>query len=218
MASLLTVEEAWQQIRARAQPLRAETVPLASAAGRVLAGDAHAAVDLPPFPSSAMDGFAVRTEDTPGRLPVVERIAAGGPATRGLAPGESMAIATGGVVPDGADAVVPIELVVEVDNSIEVEQRPEPGAHVRPRGGDLAAGDVVVQSGTLLPGSARAPAPGVRVQPSSRREPSCARRAKRSSLGRSSRRTASCSQRRSRRRARSCRRPPRRPTTPTRTE
>ncbi len=150
MAPLLTVEEAWQQIRARVQPLSSETVSLATAAGRVLADDARAAVDLPPFPSSAMDGFAVRTEDTPGRLPVVERIAAGGPATRGLAPGESMAIATGGVVPDGADAVVPIELVVEVDNSIEVEQRPEPGAHVRPRGGDLAAGDVVVQSGTLL--------------------------------------------------------------------
>ena len=72
---------------------------------------ARAVVDLPPFASSAMDGFAVRAADTPGRLPVVARIAAGRPAARPLAPGEAMGIATGGVVPEGADAVVPIERV-----------------------------------------------------------------------------------------------------------
>jgi molybdopterin molybdotransferase len=150
MAPLLTFEEALREILSRVRPLSAEAVPLAAAAGRVLAEDARSVVDLPPFPSSAMDGFAVRAEDTPGRLPVVERIAAGRPAARALAAGEAMAIATGGVVPEGADAVVPIERVVEDRDAIEVSGRVEHGAHVRPRGGDLAAGDTVVQAGTLV--------------------------------------------------------------------
>ena len=81
---------------------------------------------------------------------MVDRIAAGRPATRPLAAGQSMAIATGGVVPEGADAVVPIERVVEDDDAIEIAARLEHGEHVRPRGGDLAAGDLVVRAGTLV--------------------------------------------------------------------
>jgi molybdopterin molybdotransferase len=149
MATLLTIEEALQEILARAQPLPAEAVPLVAAAGRVLAEDARAGVDLPPFASSAMDGFAVRAVDTPGRLPVVARIAAGRPAPRGLEAGEAMTIATGGVVPLGADAVIPVEVVVQHGNEIDVPEV-EPGAHVRPRGGDLASGDVVVRAGAVL--------------------------------------------------------------------
>jgi molybdopterin molybdotransferase len=97
-----------------------------------------------------MDGFAVRAADTPGELPVVFRIAAGRPAPRSLGPGEAMAVATGGVVPEGADAVIPIEYVVEHDNSVEIPDRAEAGANVRPRGGDLRAGDTVVGAGTRL--------------------------------------------------------------------
>jgi molybdopterin molybdotransferase len=149
MARLLTVDEARAAILERVRPLPAETVPLADAAGRVLAATATSAVDLPPFPSSAMDGFAVRSADAPGRLRVVARIAAGSPAPRALAAGEAMAISTGGVVPDGADAVIPIEVVSEDGESVEVPGA-ERGAHVRPRGGDLAAGDLVVEGGTLL--------------------------------------------------------------------
>jgi molybdopterin molybdotransferase len=149
MARLLTVDEARTAILERVRPLPAETVPLADAAGRVLAETATSAVDLPPFPSSAMDGFAVRSADAPGRLAVVARIAAGSPAPRALAAGEAMAISTGGVVPDGADAVVPIEVVSEAGDSVEVPAA-EQGAHVRPRGGDLTAGELVVESGTLL--------------------------------------------------------------------
>jgi molybdopterin molybdotransferase len=150
MAPLLTFEEALREILSRVLPLSGELVPLSVAPGRVLAEAARSAIDLPPFASSAMDGFAVRADDTPGRLPVVERIAAGRPATRGLAAGEAMAIATGGVVPEGADAVVPIEHVVEDGDAIEVASRLERGSHVRPRGGDLAAGDLVVGAGTLV--------------------------------------------------------------------
>ena len=97
-----------------------------------------------------MDGFAVRAGDTPGTLPVVAHIAAGRPAEHPLAAGEAMAISTGGVVPDGADAVVPIELVEDEGDSVVIPRAVPDGANVRPRGGDVNAGDVVVPAGTAL--------------------------------------------------------------------
>src|SRR4051794_24542878 len=149
MSRLLTLDDAITRVLERVEPLPSEDVPVRDALGRILAEDARAAVDLPPFPTSAMDGFAVRAADTPGRLPVVARIAAGRPAPRPLAPGEAMGIATGGVVPDGADAVVPIEVVTDQGGAVEVPAA-ESGAHVRPRGGDLARGDVAVAAGAIL--------------------------------------------------------------------
>jgi molybdopterin molybdotransferase len=150
MAGLLSLDEAVREVLECVRPLAAEHVPLDAAAGRVLAEDARAAVDLPPFASSAMDGFALRAADAPGPLPVVARIAAGRPAERPLAVGEAMAIATGGTVPEGADAVAPIEIVVENDNTVELAASIEAGANVRPRGGDVHAGDVVVSAGERL--------------------------------------------------------------------
>jgi molybdopterin molybdotransferase len=150
MAGLLSVEEALQAVLARAEPLENERVSLADASGRVLAEHARAAIDLPPFPSSAMDGFALRSADTPGRLLAVDRVAAGRPASRPLAAGEAMGIATGGVVPEGADAVVPIERVEVTEDSVEVSEQVPEGANVRPRGGDAEAGTVVVVVGTRL--------------------------------------------------------------------
>src|SRR5262245_24869537 len=147
---LLTIDEALAAVLERIQPPENEPVGPAAAAGRVLAAPARAAVDLPPFPSSAMDGYALRAADTPGRLPVVFRVAAGRPAERRLAPGEAMAIATGGAVPDGADAVVPIEEATEQDGAVEIPSSTDEGRHVRPRGGDVAAGAVVLEAGTLL--------------------------------------------------------------------
>src|SRR5581483_4288453 len=147
---ILALADAQAAVLARARPLEAETVPLAASAGRFLAEAARAAVDLPPFRSSAMDGYALRSADTPGRLPAVFRIAAGAPADRSLAPGEAMAIATGGVVPEGADAVVQRELVVEQDNAVEVAAPVAAGANVREPGRDVAAGAVVVDSGRRL--------------------------------------------------------------------
>jgi molybdopterin molybdotransferase len=150
VADLLSIEQAQHLILGRVRPLPAEQVRLEDAAGRVLAEDAPAAVDLPPFPSSAMDGFAVRSADTPGVLPVAARIAAGTPAPRELRPGEAMGIATGGVVPDGADAVIPFEYVVEHDNDVEIPEPVPAGDNVRPRGGDLRAGETVVGRGVVL--------------------------------------------------------------------
>ena len=150
MADLLSLAEAQARVLERVTRLPAEQVGIAAAAGRVLATDAVSGVDLPPFDSSAMDGYAVRSADTPGRLPVRARVAAGVPAARALTRGEAMAIATGGVVPAGADAVVPLEAVVERDNEVEIDRRVGQGDHVRPRGGDVGAGEVVVSHGTRL--------------------------------------------------------------------
>jgi len=150
MADLISLEEALARIFEQVRPLDPEPVPLAAAAGRVIAEDARSQVDLPPFASSAMDGFAVRSSDTPGRLPIVARIAAGVPAARALEPGEAMGIATGGVVPHGADAVIPIEYVVQHDNDVEIKRAVGQGDNVRPRGGDVSAGDLVVAKGSRL--------------------------------------------------------------------
>jgi len=147
---LLSLGDAQAQVLAAARPLSTEIVPIESAAGRVTAEPAHAVVDLPPFASSAMDGFAVRAEDVPGTLAVVADVAAGAPASRALRSREAMAISTGGVVPEGATAVVPVERVVQSENSVEIADAVEQGAHVRPRGGDVVAGQVVVERGVLV--------------------------------------------------------------------
>jgi molybdopterin molybdotransferase len=150
MPPLLSIEEALARVLAQVQPLDVEQVPVPEAAGRVLAEEVRSRVDLPPFPSSAMDGFAVRAADTPGRLPIVFRIAAGLPADRPLGAGEAMEISTGGAVPEGADAVVPIENVVRDENSVELAEAAPSGAHIRPVGGDVRAGSSLLGPGMVL--------------------------------------------------------------------
>ena len=150
MADLLALDEAIARVLARAQPLPSERVPVEDALGRVLAEDATAVVDLPPFDSSAMDGFAVRSADTPGTLRIVAHVAAGRPTEVALGVGEAAAVATGGVVPDGADAVVPIEHVVTSGDNLEVRDTVVRQANIRTRGGDTRAGDVVLTAGTRV--------------------------------------------------------------------
>jgi molybdopterin molybdotransferase len=147
---LLTFEEALAAILARAELLPSETVSLERAAGRVVAEAASARVDLPPFPSSAMDGFAVRAQDTPGTLPVAFAIPAGSPSSAALPSGAAAVIATGGAVPDGADAVVPVELTVQENGRVAISQPARRGANIRPRGGDVEEGAVVVAAGVRL--------------------------------------------------------------------
>jgi molybdopterin molybdotransferase len=151
--SLISVAEAQRIVLERARRLDSERVPIERAAGRVLAEPAAALVDLPPFPSSAMDGYALRaadTENAPVRLPVVAHIAAGSPAERPLAPGEAMAISTGGSVPDGADAVVALEQVEVGDEEIDVPAPVAPGGNIRRRAGDVSTGDVFLEAGARL--------------------------------------------------------------------
>jgi molybdopterin molybdotransferase len=171
MASLLTLEEAQELILARARPLPAELVPVAEAGGRITAEDVRARVDLPPFASSAMDGFAVRASDLPGTLRIVGESAAGRPYGALVEPGCAVAISTGAVVPDGADAVVPIENVVELENRVELALASSPGTNVRPRGGDIAVGDLAVPAGTRLTAArlAAAAASGIAELPCRRR-------------------------------------------------
>jgi molybdopterin molybdotransferase len=146
VSSLPGIEEALAHVLARVSPLESEPVPVGDAVGRVLAEAAVAAVDLPPFDSSAMDGFAVRAADTPGTLRVAGQSAAGRPADRALRHGEAIEISTGAVVPDGADAVVPVE---RTTGDLVVEHV-APGENVRPRGGDVRAGETVVDAGVQL--------------------------------------------------------------------
>jgi molybdopterin molybdotransferase len=148
--SLLSFREAQELILAAARPLPAEPVPIGMAAGRVPCDVVRSAVDLPPFPSSAMDGYAVRTADLPGVLRVVGESAAGAPFTGSLGPGEAVAISTGAVVPDGSDAVAPVEIVVQKDNEVEIDRSLEAGASIRPRGGDVRAGGAVADVETRL--------------------------------------------------------------------
>ena len=150
VSPLLTVDDALARVLERVSPLAAEAVPLEHAAGRVLAEDALATIDLPRFPSSAMDGYALRAADAPGPLPIVARVAAGRPAPRALEVGEAMGIATGGVVPDGADAVVPVELTREEDGAVIVPDGVRAGEHIRPAGGDVHAGEVVLRAGAVV--------------------------------------------------------------------
>jgi molybdopterin molybdotransferase len=149
LPDLLTIDEALALVLARVRPLPAEDVPVADAYGRVLAEPAPAAVDLPPFDSSAMDGYAVRARDTPGTLTLAGESAAGRPAGRALDAGEAIRISTGAVVPTGADAVVPVERTEHEGESVRVEGV-APGENVRPRGGDARAGEPVVAAGTSV--------------------------------------------------------------------
>ena len=153
MAELLSLADAQRLVLEHARPLEAERVPLERAAGRVLAEPVAAGVDLPPFPSSAMDGFAVRAADTDGApvtLPLAGEAAAGSPLAGPLPPGRAARISTGGVVPEGADAVVPLEVVEETDAGILFRAPARPGDHVRERAGDVRAGETVLEPGAAL--------------------------------------------------------------------
>ena len=150
MSDLLTIDEALVCIRERAQLLPVETVAVADAAGRVLREPALSRVDLPPFASSAMDGFAVRAAETPGELPVAFRVPAGSPSLQPLPASAAAGIATGAAVPVGADAVVPLERVVDHGDRVEILEPAGTGQHIRSRGGDVREGDVAASAGTRL--------------------------------------------------------------------
>lgn len=161
-------EEAERRFREAADfsPLPAEEVPLAQALGRVLAAEVRAAWDVPGFPRSNMDGFAVRAADTygaseeeprrlrvlgtllPGALP--GRGSAGGPGAAEVLAGTAFAIATGAAVPRGADAVVMVEDTEFGDGVVEVRRAVAPGANLSHAGSDIACGETVFRAGDVL--------------------------------------------------------------------
>jgi molybdopterin molybdotransferase len=153
LADLTSVEDAIALVLERAEPLPAEPVALHDAVGLVLAEDAVARTDLPPFRSSAMDGFAVVARDAadvPVTLPLAGESAAGHPASGPLSSGSAMRIATGAVVPEGADAVVPKERADLDGDAVTVNAAPQVGAHIREPGRDVRAGAVVLSAGAEI--------------------------------------------------------------------
>src|SRR3989441_12389771 len=150
---MLSVEEALEQILSRLGPLGTELVELTAALGRVLAEPIVSRRELPPWPNSSMDGYAVRADDTRAggvELVVVGRVIAGSLPAGTLRTGEAMRIFTGAPLPNGADAVVPQEDVTDDGERVTVGKRVEPGAFVRPAGEDIRAGDVVVGAGQTI--------------------------------------------------------------------
>ena len=149
---MLSVEEALAQILSRVRPLGTEQVDVLSALGRVLAEPIVARRELPPWPNSSMDGYAVRAEDTRpdgAALAVVGRVIAGDMPVRVLRAGEAMRIFTGAPLPEGADAVVPQEDVATDGDTVTIRGRIAHGAYVRPAGEDVHAGDIVVPPGQV---------------------------------------------------------------------
>ncbi|MEV1292311.1 gephyrin-like molybdotransferase Glp [Pseudonocardia sp. NPDC049635] len=152
-----SVSEHAAAVAALVPPTGTERVPLAEASGRVLAEDMTAGVALPPFDNSAMDGYAVRaaelagaSEAAPVTLPVAEDIPAGRTSVPPLAPGAVARIMTGAPVPEGADAIVPVERTDGGTGQVRIGAAPEPGAYVRRAGEDAAAGAVLLRAGTVL--------------------------------------------------------------------
>lgn len=157
-AKAIEIERARQLVLEQVSPLGSEQVPLRAALGRVLAQAVESGDDVPAFDGSAMDGFAVRAEDTQGarpdgavRLRVVDASRAGRPAGRSVEPGQTIAISTGAALPDGADAVVRVEDTRSTaDGSVEVLCEVGVGRDVRYASEDIRAGSVVCPSGTPL--------------------------------------------------------------------
>lgn len=169
----LTVEQYLRVVLDDVPAPEPATLPLAECAGLVLAADITAKLPVPPFTNSAMDGFAVRIADLEGAgaaatvtLPVSADIPAG-TAPGPLAPGTAARIMTGAPVPEGADAVVPVEDTDSAPgprpcpDTISVPARVRAGAHIRPVGEDVGVGDVVLCAGEELTAAALASAASI---------------------------------------------------------
>lgn len=145
------------EVLAAVDPLDHMQVRVGDALGLLLAEDVVAAEPLPGFANSAMDGYAVRAQDVAGAtvdapvtLRVTGEVAAGHPVDHGVEPGCAIAIMTGGVVPVGADAVVPVERTSGAGEQVAVHVAPEPGANIRTVGQDVAVGAHVLSAGTRM--------------------------------------------------------------------
>ncbi len=151
--ALMPVADALAAILAGAEPLAEEMIALDEAFHRVLARDVAALRTQPPQAMSAMDGYAVRAADAAkilARLKVIGEVAAGRPFGQPIGPGEAVRIFTGGVVPDGADAVVIQEDTVADGGSITLTEAAMTGRHIRPAGVDFRQGDVLLSAGGRL--------------------------------------------------------------------
>jgi molybdopterin molybdotransferase len=151
--ALMPVTDALAAVLAGAEPLAEEMIPLDAAHHRVLAADVAALRTQPPQAMSAMDGYAVRSADAAqvaARFKVIGEVAAGRPFENLVGAGEAVRIFTGGVIPDGADAVIIQEDTVVEDGGITITEAAIPGRHIRPAGVDFRKGDVLLAGGSRL--------------------------------------------------------------------
>lgn len=148
-ARVLSVAEASKIVNERVPRLASETIAIDKALGRVLAIDIVAERSLPGFDNSAMDGYAVRSADLPGTLPVVATVAAGAPLTEPVPENSAVRIFTGAAMPPELDTVVIQEDATTEGDQVILPASP-PGDNVRKLGEDIAPGDVVVAKGTRL--------------------------------------------------------------------
>lgn len=154
MDTFISLDEA-RRIEQRAALLQPqETVPLSRSLGRTLAEDAVGREAIPPFDNSAMDGYAVRVADLdelPATLEIVEQIPAGTTPTRSIGAGTCAHIMTGAPIPEGADAIVPIEWTdAGAGKTVRINRGPERGQYIRPAGQDVQQGDVMVEAGQVI--------------------------------------------------------------------
>jgi len=153
-APLITIAEARERVLGAARPLGTERVAIGEAAyGRVLAEDLTAVGDVPPFPCSAMDGYAIIDGESDRTLTVVGESRAGTPAAHTLTDGGAIRISTGAAIPDGATAVIPQENVEVRDGAIFTLVAVREGEHIRHAGEDMRAGETVLRAGTTLGGA-----------------------------------------------------------------
>ncbi len=146
---MIALADAQSSILEAITPLAPRSFAARAASGLVLAENIFATEPVPPFANTGMDGYAVRAADTPGTLRVVGELPAGRAPTIPVGPGEAIRIMTGAPMPGGADAVVMVERTRGDGDRVVVELA-KPGEHVRRAGGDVAAGDLVFEPGTVL--------------------------------------------------------------------
>jgi len=162
---MISVEEALDKVLSYVEVLEPERKPILDCLGQVLAEDVHSTIDIPPFDNSAMDGYALRAEDTRGAsesspryLVVVGYVAAGSMPAQEVKPGMAIRIMTGAPLPEGADAVVRFEDTDEINrkssgddlSQIGILCQTKQGLNVRGRGEDIAEGDLILEKGKVL--------------------------------------------------------------------
>jgi molybdopterin molybdotransferase len=162
---MISVEEALEKILSCVDVLSYEEKPILDCLGQVLAEDVYSRIDIPPLDNSAMDGYAVRAEDTrgasklcPRQLAVVGEVAAGSIPTEEVKPGRAIRVMTGAPLPEGAEAVVQFEDTDEANrksrqddlSQISIFCHVNKGLNVRHKGEDIAAGDLVLKKGNPL--------------------------------------------------------------------
>ena len=147
---MISYPEALQIVLDSIRQLPPVELPLSQAVGRVLAQAVSARWDLPPADNSAMDGYALRSEKCTSSLRLVGAAFAGHPYNKEIGPGEATKITTGAPLPEGTDAVVPIEETRLEGATLILEKLPKRGQHVRPRGEEYTAGERLLDAGICL--------------------------------------------------------------------